>query len=71
MESNEIVQELRPGIFQIKGLRGSSHSYVIRGDSMNVMIDSGADHNFPIFKLWSVPNNDAAVARHDKSTEPS
>jgi hypothetical protein len=41
------VTELNPGIFQIRGLNGSSHSYVIKGDYMNVMIDSGADHNFP------------------------
>jgi hypothetical protein len=41
------VVELNPGIFQIRGLNGSSHSYVIKGDYMNVMIDSGSDQNFP------------------------
>ena len=45
------VTELNPGIFQIRGLNGSSHSYVIKGDYMNVMIDSGADHNFPVLEL--------------------
>ena len=42
------VTELNPGIFQIRGLGGSSHSYVIKGDYMNVMIDSGSDQNFPV-----------------------
>jgi glyoxylase-like metal-dependent hydrolase (beta-lactamase superfamily II) len=40
------VSELRPGIFQICGRNGSSHSYVIKGNYMNVMIDSGSDQNF-------------------------
>ncbi len=45
------VTELNPGIFQIRGLNGSSHSYVIKGDYMNVMIDSGSDQNFPVLEL--------------------
>jgi glyoxylase-like metal-dependent hydrolase (beta-lactamase superfamily II) len=44
------VSELRPGIFQIKGRNGSSHSYVIQGDFMNVMIDTGSDQNFPVLQ---------------------
>jgi glyoxylase-like metal-dependent hydrolase (beta-lactamase superfamily II) len=44
------VEELHPGIFQIRGLNGSSHSYVISGDYMNVMIDSGSDQNFPVLE---------------------
>ena len=44
------VTELNPGIFQIRGLNGSSHSYVIKGDYMNVMIDSGSDQNFPVLE---------------------
>ena len=48
--SQEGVAELRPGIFQIRGLNGSSHSYVIKGDYMNVMIDSGSDQNFPVLE---------------------
>jgi hydroxyacylglutathione hydrolase len=44
------VTELNPGIFQIRGLNGSSHSYVLKGDYMNVMIDSGSDHNFPVLE---------------------
>ena len=49
-ESHGGVAELRPGIFQIRGLNGSSHSYVIKGDYMNVMIDSGSDQNFPMLE---------------------
>jgi hydroxyacylglutathione hydrolase len=49
-DKNEAVTELRPGIFQIRGLRGSSHSYVIKGNYMNVMIDSGSDQNFPVLE---------------------
>jgi hydroxyacylglutathione hydrolase len=44
------VNELNPGIFQIRGLNGSSHSYVIKGDYMNVMIDTGSDQNFPVLE---------------------
>jgi hypothetical protein len=46
MENRADVTELRPGIFQIRGLNGSSHSYVIKGNYKNVMIDSGSDQNF-------------------------
>lgn len=46
----ESVTELQAGIFQIRGLNGSSHSYVIKGDYMNVMIDSGSDQNFPVLE---------------------
>ena len=49
-DKNEAVTELRPVIFQIRGLRGSSHSYVIKGNYMNVMIDSGSDQNFPVLE---------------------
>ena len=45
------VTELNPGIFQIRGLNGGSHSYVIKGDYMNVMIDTGSDQNFPVLEL--------------------
>jgi glyoxylase-like metal-dependent hydrolase (beta-lactamase superfamily II) len=49
-EGKETVTELNPGIFQIRGLNGSSHSYVIKGDYMNVMIDSGSDQNFLVLQ---------------------
>lgn len=47
---SETVTELNSGIFQIRGLNGSSHSYVIKGDFMNVMIDSGSDQNFLVLQ---------------------
>jgi hydroxyacylglutathione hydrolase len=50
MESNAEVTELQPGIFQIQGRNGSSHSYVIKGNYKNVMIDSGSDQNFPVLE---------------------
>src|SRR5437899_9764833 len=48
--NKQSVTELRPGIFQIRGLNGSSHSYVIKGKYLNVMIDSGSDQNFPVLE---------------------
>ena len=50
MEKNAAVTELQPGIFQIRGLNGSCHSYVIKGNYKNVMIDSGSDQNFPVLE---------------------
>lgn len=50
MSTNTEVTELHEGIFQIRGLGGSSHSYVLKGDYMNVMIDSGSDQNFPVLE---------------------
>ncbi|MGZ9262493.1 MAG: MBL fold metallo-hydrolase, partial [Candidatus Binatia bacterium] len=46
----DAVNELNPGIFQIRGLNGSSHSYVLKGNYMNVMIDTGSDQNFPVLE---------------------
>ena len=48
--NKESVTELNQRIFQIRGLNGSSHSYVIKGDYMNVMIDTGSDQNFPVLE---------------------
>lgn len=50
LENETVVTELNPGIFQIRGLKGSSHSYVVKGHYMNVMIDSGSDQNFPVLE---------------------
>jgi len=50
MENSAEVTEVQPGIFQIRGLNGSSHSYVIKGNYKNVMIDSGSDQNFPVLE---------------------
>ena len=50
MGNSTEVTELQPGIFQIRGLNGSSHSYVIKGNYKNVMIDSGSVQNFPVLE---------------------
>ena len=50
MQNSHAVSELRPGIFQVPGLGGSSHSYIIKGKYMNLMIDSGSDQNFPVLE---------------------
>ena len=38
--------ELHPNIYLIREEESGSHSYVIRGDYKNVIIDSGLDKNF-------------------------
>ena len=65
-EGKEAVTELNPGIFQIRGLNGSSHSYVIKGDYMNVMIDSGSDQNFPVLRAGPAPDRHES-ARYQSS----
>lgn len=47
MEKNDRIRELQPDIFRIKGQGTSSHSYIIKGDDANLLIDSGIDSNFP------------------------
>jgi len=47
MEKNGDLIELQPDIFMIKGHETSSHSYIIKGDYGNLLIDSGVDTNFP------------------------
>ncbi|MBU1054369.1 MAG: MBL fold metallo-hydrolase [Proteobacteria bacterium] len=46
MPENNRITELHPNIFWFKGEDTSSHSYLIRGDYKNVLIDSGVDRNF-------------------------
>jgi len=46
MEKDDRIIELQPNIFRLKGEGTSSHSYLIRGDYKNVLIDSGVDKNF-------------------------
>lgn len=71
MENKESVTELKPGIFQIRGLNGSSHSYLIKDPYMNLLIDSGADHNFPVleqglFKIGlRVRDIDMVISTHE------
>jgi hydroxyacylglutathione hydrolase len=42
----EKIHELQNNIFMIAGSGNSSHSYVVKGDRLNVLIDSGLDGNF-------------------------
>jgi len=46
MVKDDLIIELQPNIFRLKGEDTSSHSYLIRGDYKNVLIDSGVDKNF-------------------------
>jgi Zn-dependent hydrolases, including glyoxylases len=50
MEKNGDIIELQPDIFRIKGHGTSSHSYIIKGDYANILIDSGVDTNFPVLQ---------------------
>ncbi len=45
MTDNPVI-ELQPNIFQVRGAGGGSHSYLIRGDYKNVLVDAGLDKNF-------------------------
>jgi glyoxylase-like metal-dependent hydrolase (beta-lactamase superfamily II) len=45
MTDNPVI-ELQSNIFLIQGYGGGSHSYLIRGDYKNVLIDAGLDKNF-------------------------
>lgn len=44
--NNEKIIELQDNIFMIRGVDKSSHSYVVKGDRMNILIDSGIDSKF-------------------------
>jgi Zn-dependent hydrolases, including glyoxylases len=41
-----MIVELKPNIFLLQGEGTSSHSYLVKGDYKNVLIDSGIDGNF-------------------------
>ncbi|MCD6571038.1 MAG: MBL fold metallo-hydrolase [Deltaproteobacteria bacterium] len=47
MAKDDQVIELQPNIFLLRGEGTASHSYLIKGDYKNVLIDSGLDKNFP------------------------
>ena len=47
MYQKDDIIELRPKIFRLKGVDKSSHSYLIKGEDKNLLIDSGAEANFP------------------------
>jgi len=42
--------ELTPGIYQLRGEKPGSHVYVIKGDTKNVLIDTGVAGKFPFLK---------------------
>jgi glyoxylase-like metal-dependent hydrolase (beta-lactamase superfamily II) len=46
MEKTDDIIELQPDIFRIKGHGTSSHSYIIKGEYVTLLIDSGVDANF-------------------------
>jgi hydroxyacylglutathione hydrolase len=45
--TNNNITELQPNIFFLRVEDGSCHSYLVRGNYKNVLIDSGLDQNFP------------------------
>ncbi len=48
--TTEKVIEVQNNIFLITGTGNSSHSYVIKGDRLNMLIDSGLDSNFQLLQ---------------------
>jgi hydroxyacylglutathione hydrolase len=44
------VIELVPGIYQLRGEKPGSHVYLIKGDTKNVLIDTGVAGKFPVLK---------------------
>ena len=44
------VIELAPEIYQFRGEKPGSHVYLIKGDSKNVLIDTGVAGKFPVLK---------------------
>ncbi len=46
MEKNCEILELENNIYQLKGKDKGSHSYLLKGDYKNILIDSGLDKNF-------------------------
>ena len=46
MTKDNSPQELQPNIFLVRGADTGSHSYLIRGDYKNVLVDPGLDKNF-------------------------
>ena len=48
-EASRIV-ELAPGIYQFRGERPGSHVYLVKGDTKNVLIDTGFAATFPVLE---------------------
>lgn len=47
MPSDELIIELEENVFMIPGIKPSSHVYLVKGLSKNVLIDTGVKGNFP------------------------
>lgn len=50
MTEESRISEIHPNIFWVRGIGSSSHSYLIRGDYKNILIDSGVDGNFEVLQ---------------------
>lgn len=48
-ETSKVV-ELMPGIYQLRGEKPGSHVYLIKGDTKNVLIDTGVAAKFIVLK---------------------
>ena len=48
-EASKVV-ELAPGIYQFRGEKPGSHVYLVKGDTKNVLIDTGFAGTFPILE---------------------
>jgi hydroxyacylglutathione hydrolase len=48
-EPSKVIQ-LAPGIYQLRGEKPGSHVYLIKGDTKNVLIDTGVAGKFPVLK---------------------
>ncbi|MDY7031842.1 MAG: MBL fold metallo-hydrolase [Thermodesulfobacteriota bacterium] len=65
------ISEIHPNIFWVRGIGSSSHSYLIRGDYKNILIDSGVDGNFEVLQKsllllgFKVRDIDIVINTHD------
>jgi hydroxyacylglutathione hydrolase len=46
------IAELRPNIYQFKGMRPGSHVYLLKGSKKNVLVDTGMAAYYPQLKLF-------------------
>ena len=48
-EQSQVI-ELVPGVYQLRGEKPGSHVYLIKGDTKNVLIDTGVAGKFPVLE---------------------
>ena len=71
MTEESRISEIHPNIFWVRGIGSSSHSYLIRGDYKNILIDSGVDGNFEVLQKsllllgFKVRDIDIVINTHD------